>query len=267
MPRFLSTDAPDPDTLPVPLAGFSIDAPAPHDSRDHSHRRAQLMYAVSGVLQIRVDNCHCILPPTLAAWIPSGLKHRAQASKPFAYRGLYLDPEAFPDLPQNLRILSVSPLLRELIVSAADWPLSQPDQRQQRLITVLLDELAAAPARPFVLPLPQDRRLLKLSETLLADPGQATGLEQLAAYAGASARTVNRLFQHETGMNFSTWRQQLKVISASHWLAEGESVGRVAYRLGYEQESAFIAMFRKIVGVTPGQLQRQLTSAPAGRSY
>lgn len=258
MPRYQPTTAPDPDQLGDPIVGMAIDAPAPHDSGLHRHCRAQLMYAVSGVLQIRIGHTRCVLPPTMAAWIPSGLWHQAETGKPFAYRSLYFDPAVYPSLPRRPQIIAVSPLLRELIVRVAEWPLSPLEPEQERLVEVLLDEAGRAPEQALSLPLPQDRRLLRIAEQLLQQPGGEATLEQLAAQAGASSRTVNRLFQQQTGLGFSAWRRQLKIMEASRLLAEGESVSRVATELGYAQDSAFIAMFRRHAGLTPGQLKRLL---------
>ncbi|MGQ5522089.1 AraC family transcriptional regulator [Chitinimonas sp. PSY-7] len=266
MPRYLSTTAPNPDTLPVPLAGFAIDTPAPHDSGLHCHQRAQLLYAVSGVLQIQVNNLCCVLPPHMAAWIPAGSSHQALATKPFAYRSLYFDPAAFTSLPAKAQILAVDPLLRELIVRIAEWPLAPADPCQQRLIEVLLDEIRNAPVAPLSLPLPEDRRLLRITGLLMDEPGNPATLDQLATQAGASSRTINRLFQNQTGLSFSAWRQQLKIMAARRYLAEGMSITAAALNLGYAQESAFIAMFRKVTGKTPGQFKQSglddLTSQP-----
>lgn len=257
MPHFHADRVPDPDTLPFPLVGLAIDAPAPHDSGLHAHQRAQLLYAVSGVLQITVGRTRFVLPPTMAAWIPGGVVHSAQTNKPFVYRSLYLDPDAYAGLPGGPRVVDVNPLLRELVVRAATWPLQRLSAEQDRLVAVLLDELARAPEQTLSLPLPQDRRLQGMVDALLHAPGLGQTLEQLAARAGASCRTVNRLFRVETGLSFAEWRQQLKVMEASRRLAEGESVTAVAEALSYAQESAFIAMFRKAMGVTPGQFRRQ----------
>lgn len=100
------------------------------------------------------------------------------------------------------------------------------------------------------------RRLRRIAALLLRDPGSGATLEQLAARAGASGRTVNRQFLQQTGMGFSAWRQQLKIMEACSRLGTGQRVIQVASDLGYAHESAFIAMFRKATGRTPGQLKR-----------
>jgi AraC-like DNA-binding protein len=62
---------------------------------------------------------------------------------------------------------------------------------------------------------------------------------------------MQRLFVEETGMSFSKWRQRLRLISAMQRLVAGEAVTTVALECGYNSPSAFIAMFRNQLGMTP----------------
>jgi AraC-like DNA-binding protein len=117
----------------------------------------------------------------------------------------------------------------------------------------LLDELQAAPLEPLRLPMPTDRRLRRLSETLMDDPALRFTIEEWGARVGASNRTLTRLFQRETGMSFGRWRQQLHIGLALQRLASGQSVTNIAFDLGYENTSAFIAMFRRMLGTTPAR--------------
>lgn len=256
MPRFDPRHTPDPDRLSAPVVGFVIDAPAPHDSGVHQHRRAQLLYAVSGVLQISIGHTQYLLPPTLAAWIPPGLPHRAQAGKPFAYRSLYFDARHARGLPATPRIVAVSPLLRELIVCMADWPLEDRlSAAQARLLRVLVDTLLLAPEQPLQLTLPQDLRLQRIAGCLLADPRLSRDLAALTIRFGLGLRCASRLFQAQTGMALGAWCQQLRLLAGSRMLAEGMAVGEVSDALGYAQESAFIAMFKRCTGRSPGQMR------------
>jgi len=70
---------------------------------------------------------------------------------------------------------------------------------------------------------------------------------------GASKRTIERIFQKETGMSFGKWRQQLRIMQALRLLAAGEKVSHVALEAGYSTPGAFTAMFRKLLGKTPGR--------------
>jgi AraC-like DNA-binding protein len=86
---------------------------------------------------------------------------------------------------------------------------------------------------------------------LLTDPSHRRTLAQLSKTAGASKRTVERLFQKEVGMTFGKWRQQLRLLQAVRLLAEGAKVTQAALEAGYSSPSAFISGFRKALGTTP----------------
>lgn len=254
MPRFDHCHVPDPDGLAAPVVGLIIDAPGPHDSGVHWHHRSQLLYAASGVMQISIGDTHFLLPPTAAAWIPSRLPHRVQARKPFAYRSLYFHARRAHALPAGPRVLSVSPLLRELIVEIADWPLHEAlSGQQRRLFRVLLDGLLTAPEQALRLTLPHDHRLRSVAERLIADPRLAWDVAALAGQHGLSQRAASRLFHAQTGMALGAWCQQLRLLAARRMLAEGVPVAEVSDRLGYAQESTFIAMFRRCTGAPPGR--------------
>jgi AraC-like DNA-binding protein len=108
-------------------------------------------------------------------------------------------------------------------------------------------------------PLGRDPRLRRATARLLAAPATDQTLADLATAAGASARTLTRLFHRETGLGFGDWRQRLRLIEALDALGDGESVGRVATRLGYASPSAFGAMIRRATGRPPGAFRRPPT--------
>jgi AraC-like DNA-binding protein len=104
---------------------------------------------------------------------------------------------------------------------------------------------------PLQLPHLSDPRAVRVAEILVRDPGDARTLAQLCRVAGASKRSIERLFQKESGMTFGKWRQQLRLMQGMRFLAEGAKVTHAALESGYNTPSAFIAMFRKVLGTTP----------------
>lgn len=44
----------------------------------HAHGEGQLTFAASGIVQIHTDQGIWLVPPRLAAWIPSGVRHRIE---------------------------------------------------------------------------------------------------------------------------------------------------------------------------------------------
>jgi AraC-like DNA-binding protein len=76
-------------------------------------------------------------------------------------------------------------------------------------------------------------------------------LDDWAHFAGMSRRTFMRAFSAEVGMSFGRWRQQARLFAALEMLAQGKSVTEAAVAVGYDSVSAFIEMFRKMLGTTP----------------
>ncbi len=195
-----------------------------------------------------------VLPPERAVWMPAGVEHRADIAGRLSMRSLFVTAEAARDMPGACCVFTVSPLLRALIIEAVEAPkLYDPDGPDGRLMAVILDQLRRLEPTPLYLPLPTDPRLRRITDPLTMDPGERAGLDAWAKKAGASARTLARLFVKETGLTFGAWRQQARLLKALEWLAEGRPVTAIAFDLGYESPSAFIAMFRRALGQPPGR--------------
>jgi AraC-like DNA-binding protein len=152
----------------------------------------------------------------------------------------------------SCNVVSVSPLIRELLGICAEQPWDYaPGSRSSRLAQVLLEQLEVHEQAPLELPQVSDPRAERVAAMLRADPADRRPLAELASAAGASHRTIERLFATETGMSFGRWRVRHRMITALEQLAHGVSVSDVAYAVGYETPSSFIAAFRASFGTTP----------------
>jgi len=218
----------------------------------HGHPVHQLVYPVRGVLQVSTDKGSWVVPPHRAVWIPAFIAHAHQAHGPTEMRGLKFDVPN-PLAPGTPTVLSVSPLLREVIRALTERPVTA-DQRYH-LEQVALYELRGVEALPFGLPAPNDPRLVDLVGILEDNPADPRSLPQLGHAVGASARTLSRLFRSQTGITFPQWRAQLRLHHALKLLAAGLPVTRVAADCGYRSPSAFIESFRLAFGTTPGRYQ------------
>jgi AraC-like DNA-binding protein len=233
----------------------------------HRHRRAQLVYAAEGMMRVTTPDGSWLVPPQRAVWVPPGTDHSIRMSSAVSMRTLYIDGEKARRMPSRCCVLSVSPLLRELILRAMELPtLYEIEGPQGRLMRVILDEIRTLPSLPLHLPTPGERRLVQLCRALLRDPGDRRGIEEWGRDIGASGRTLARLFRRETGMSFGAWRQQARLIEALARLGAGEPVTHVALDLGYESPSAFTAMFRRALGVTPSRYFDAPPSRVEGRA-
>jgi len=247
-----STKSIDYQFVPRPVAVLSDDYPPGFHDPFHSHVRAQLVYAISGVMILSTHNASYVAPPQRAIWIPAGVEHEVRCRGRVQIRTLYIAPDASPDLPANCEVFEVSSLLRELILAAVDLPIEYDlDGRDGRIMSLILDEIRGAPRIPLSVPMPSNERLARICKTILSDPSQHDALDDWAHAAAMGRRTFTRSFRRETGMSFATWRQQVRLMDALSRLATGHSVTSTALDVGYNSPSAFIAMFRRELGTTP----------------
>nr|WP_235514160.1 MULTISPECIES: helix-turn-helix transcriptional regulator [unclassified Acidovorax] len=224
------------------------------ENAKHQHRKAQLIYSARGILNCEIEDGVWIVPPQCAIWIPGDLPHSARGAGETECYCLFVEPDAAPDLPTTCCTISVTPLLRELLLKVAGFPeLYASGGREDRLIAALLDELVAAPVEHLHLPMPRDLRLRRLAQMMLDDPTDKTSKADWATRIGMSERSMSRLLLHELGMSYGRWRRQLHVILALQLLTKGQSVQAVAFELGYENASGFVTMFRKAVGKPPAR--------------
>jgi len=195
-----------------------------------------------------------VVPPLRAVWIPALTDHQINVSGELSMRTLYIDPTFFYGPMESCCVINVSPLLKELILHAVSLPRLYPLRGpEERLLMVLLDRIKDMSINPLQLPIPVDARLKKIYKHLSTNPGNNRTLEDWGKIVGATGRTLARHFRLETGMSFVQWRQQIRIMEALKLLGMKDPVTTVAFELGYESPSAFISMFKKALGKTPGQ--------------
>lgn len=240
--------------VPRPVIARATDYPHGHLIPPHWHPRAQLLYATSGIMTVTTARGIFVVPPQRAVWVPARMEHAVRASGPLRMRSLYIEADAPRVLSADCFVVTVTPLLRELIRAATAMPALYPlGGREERVMSLILDEIEALKTAPLHLPEPSDSRLRKIADGLRDDPADNRTLDDWARVVGASVRTVARRFQAETGLSFAQWRQQARLLAALVRLAGDVPVTNVALDLGYESPSAFIAMFKRAFGTTPGR--------------
>jgi AraC family transcriptional regulator of arabinose operon len=236
----------------VSIATLAWDYPAGYLVAEHAHGSDQLIYATSGVMQLSVGQSFWTIPPHFALWIPARTAHQIRMPAPVAMRTLYLRRRLAPGLPGSCAVLHVTPLLRELILeSVRTGRLTNRDREHRALRDLLVSQLRAATSIPAGVTLPRDPRALAVAQSLMSNPARGTAMHALCLRAGASVRTIERAFKREVGMDFESWRRQVRLMKGIELLVGGRSVKEVAYEVGYRQSSAFVQLFRKTMGTTP----------------
>jgi len=251
-----STDRRDYENADMPMGVMPKLYPAGTIVEPHRHERGQLIYAISGLMEVSTETNLWLIPPQLGLWMPPGIEHGMRAHGAVSLRTFYVnldrDRRALPERPQ---VVGISPFLRELILRAAEIPIDYDAAgHDARILALILEEVDwnRSGIGPD-LKTARDRRLARLCDLILQDPGNVADLEELAALCGASSRTMARLFKGEFGVSFTYWRQLIRVFAAMPRLAAGESVTSVAMDLGYETPGAFTQVFRKFFGVPPSK--------------
>lgn len=220
----------------------------------HAHDRHQLAMATRGVLVMSTCKNAWVLPRTRALWLPAGILHSVTGFGPTTFVSVYVDPERCPITWTEPTAVAASGLPGELVAHLAQPDL--PATARQRAEAVLWDVMVAIPITTLAPPLPVDERARLVADRLLADVTDTRSLAEWGRVAGASARTLARLFVGQTGMGFERWRSTARLAAALPLLAAGRSVSTAAYEVGYASPSAFVAAFRREIGTTPADYFR-----------
>ncbi|MFY7864015.1 AraC family transcriptional regulator [Roseateles sp.] len=234
----------------------------------HHHDWGQLVFSISGVVRVNTPDATFLLPPSRALWIPPLREHAVTAVERADLRTLYLhqapgaDAQAGSSIRpdwQEPRVLEVTPLLRELVLQMArlnepsETVATAPEPREHWIASLILDELQRAKRLRLGVDLPQDKRLRRLCEAILQAPQRHAALADWAAEAGASERTISRLFREQLGSSYAQWRSQVLLAKALTLAARQLPMGLIAAELGYASASAFTAMVTRTVGMPPSR--------------
>lgn len=233
------------------------------DSGWHIHDLHQIEYAFEGIAVVETAGTHYLLPPRQAVWIPAGLMHRTTL-KHVHSMAVFFDPSMVHGADDRVRVLAVTPLLREMIVHAGRWPIGRAHSDDladaffdtlARLVVEWLDDEA-----PLSLPTSTDpvlRAVMKCTDAHLAD---AT-IAEVCATAAVSERSLRRRFAAETGMTWRDYLLQSRLLRAMAQLTESDRTVRdVATDVGFDSVSAFTRAFRRLTGETPTQYRARVRS-------
>ena len=256
---FRASDFIEPAAIARPVVAYGVRFDSKgSELAPHQHRKAQIMLASRGVLACEAEGGVWIVPPGSALWVPGGVPHRVSAAGSVEGYSVFIEAQAFAALPAACCMMSVSPLLRELIVRCASYPAVAPEGGiEAHVATLLLLEAAASATERFFLPMPRDPRLRRIFDALAAAPANPGTLEDWAGRSAVSGRTLSRLVRAETGMSFGRWRQRIQVALSILRLAQGATVQAVALELGYESAGSFVTMFRKVIGTSPARFMAE----------
>jgi AraC-like DNA-binding protein len=236
----------------ISVATLAYQYPSKSRVLEHAHGSDQLIYAVSGVLEVSSEQTVWLIPPHFALWIPARIQHRIHMAGAVSMRTLYLRTGSTARFEPHCAVLHVTPLLREVIVEIARvGQLRMRDRYECVLRELLVFQLKKTSPVPTFVTLPREERALAVAQAILRDPAEPKVMAALCAEAGGSVRTIERVFRKEIGLDFESWRRQVRLIKAVELLFSGYSIKEVAHKVGYSQSSSFVQLFRRTFGTTP----------------
>jgi AraC-like DNA-binding protein len=242
------------------LRTVRIHRKSPAETGWHVHAEAQLYSLFSGVMAVETQRGALVMPAGRLGWIPALHEHRAHTFEATDGWSVYLPPQLTACLPSEPCVLQKSVLIDALVGRISSWQEGGTrSEADDRVVEVLIDELQCNPERSLCLPFPRDRRLIGIASRLLREPASGWKLRDWARWGGVSSRSLVRGFKLETGLTFGRWRAFARLLRALEPLAAGRPVGEVALRCGYENTSAFIAVFKSHFGLTPAAYFRDVT--------
>lgn len=237
-------------TAGVSISSLAYDYPAAWRIPEHAHRSDQLIFATSGIMEVTIAQTHLLVPPSFAVWVPLNTRHSIRMPCAVAMRTLYFRPTLVR--ARNSSVLHVTPLLRELILEAIRMvQLLARNRNHVAFRDVLVSQVMKAAPTPTSLTLPCDPRARRLAETTLRDPQSRVKLAALCRDFGMSVRTLQRIFHRELGMDYDSWRRQVRLVKSVELLATGTTIKATSVAVGYRQASTFISAFSRQFGYTP----------------
>ena len=223
----------------------------------HAHTQAQLLYSASGLMNVTTPKGRFLVPPQKAVWIPPKIEHSVDVLADIEMRSIYLEPAWLKHYSKSTQlnevyVIEVNALLRELIL--ATYAKDITDDRVNLLVSLALLELVEAKDATTFLPMPRDERARIVANLALEDIACEKSFDQLCDDANASRRTITRLFNDETKLNFREWRQRARIMNAIELLeAQSRSIKQIAMRLGFSSTASFAHAFKEIMGTTPSE--------------
>ncbi|WP_040515333.1 AraC family transcriptional regulator [Paraglaciecola polaris] len=228
-----------------------------HELPLHTHPKGQLILALHGYVTCEVAGKMWMVPTHSAIWIPAHTTHSNRAYNNATLCHVFIQPSELR-MPDHTCTLAITPLAKELICHFATLEQHYSVvSATHRMAQVLIDILTDMPQQPLDLPLSTHPTVSRLARQLFSQPGDRKTLSQWAAQLAMTERTLARLIKKETGMTFGRWRHQLHVIVAMQQLTNKMSVQSVSEHLGYNSVSAFITMFKGVLGQSPKRYTAQ----------
>jgi AraC-like DNA-binding protein len=232
----------------------------------HSHDIHQLECALVGLAEVEDHSGHYLLPPQQAAWIPAGVQHLSTLHTAVTTVSVFFDPELVVAAPvDRVRIVAVTPLLREMILHATRWPIDRPrdDATADAFFVALAGVVRETVESESPLRLPNSPDpLVAAAMAVTRDRLRRVTIGEVAGAVGTSPRTLRRHFRVSAGMSWRTYLLHARLLHAMTLLAQPTTtVLDAALSVGFDSPTGFARAFMAHCGETPSAYRSRLIEA------
>ncbi|GAA4208610.1 helix-turn-helix transcriptional regulator [Streptosporangium oxazolinicum] len=219
----------------------------PEQHEEHLH---VLLWQVCGDTDLIVGGGGRTLTDGHALWIPVGVRHEFTVRANSVTMPLFFEAADTATTLTEPTLVTVDRDLQTLMLAyTVSWnTIIKPAPNLARQILALIEE---SPVLSAVLPMPASEPARAIAEALRFNPGDIRGVEKLAESVHTSVRTVERMFQTETGMTLRQWRIRNRMEAAAILLRSNAALDAVAHRVGYTNANAFRRVFKSHFGISP----------------
>jgi AraC-like DNA-binding protein len=234
--------------------GLDVDGPW------HVHDMHQLLYAFEGSVEVESEDAGHLIPHQYAAWIPAGAVHRTTIHL-VRSGSVFFHPSMVAEAGSHVRVVLVSSLMREMIIGAMRWPITEPVPPIGRAflesLAMLCSEWIQSEVR-LALPTSGDPRI-RLAMAFTRQHLATASLSSVCGAAGLSERSLRRYFRSTAGMTWEEYRRRCRLAQAIVLLADRTlSIGAIAARVGFESQGAFAKALRAMTGERPSDYRKRI---------
>ena len=223
----------------------------------HRHSKHQLLRPQHGVLCVETKTHFHTCASPMAIWIPAGVSHATSIGSGAA-ASLFFSPTHYPWPSREVRQMEVSPLLMHMVDTAAHGLTGTRTFQRQffDIIAELCHRALAEPVTP-ALAVPHSVEVKRAVDYLLNNLAEQS-IPRLAQAVGMSERTLRRRFQNELALSPDDYLRQARLIKAMQLLraSQNQAISEIALEVGYANQSAFSAAFRRFTQQTPAEFRR-----------
>ena len=136
--KWTTVKAPPDAAVPQPMTVRVQSIPPRHYFPEHFHNWNQMVYAISGVLTVAAEGQSYVISPEQAVWLPTGHRHRVGTLLGAEFRSLWIANDAAKALPSVSTVFGVTPLLKALIIEAAQIEGDNDEDGYRERVTELI---------------------------------------------------------------------------------------------------------------------------------